>query len=411
MTFDYIYHLTNEEVKTPSSSKQWASKYNWYVAHGQKKEQADPLRDRWKNLKLQNRQTSGEEMADQNWQTNLTLSPTPATLPILDSLPTYTFLLHFTFTLAKPYLSRDDTDFHIIDNPVVRDKVFRWPMVRPSGWKGALCHALWQSGHDKADDPQTQRIFGDIRDDERGQSGRLYFYPTFFTQTGLEIINPHDRTRRVGTNPILLESVPAGATGTFTLLYAPFDRIGEDEPETRRQVADDLKLLAEGVQALFTLYGFGAKTSSGFGLASEQFAGDGVMVVGGLHDEAESPRGETPPSALPQPALARYLAAPDKLHPDFVTATGALKSESEYRYQIEARGQKYGKKDKQLYDKAKGWWEREGQQLAQLPAPEPAPSPAAPAPTQTRRTFTNFAALVEQTQAVAEMIRQEMTHE
>ncbi|MCE7984168.1 MAG: hypothetical protein DYG89_23585 [Caldilinea sp. CFX5] len=202
-------------------------------------------------------------------------------LPSLDltMLPAYTFALQFTFTLAQPYLSKDDNPFYIIDNPIVRDKVFQLPLVRPSSWKGSLRHALWQQGHqhdgDTRQDSQIQRLFGDATDDdERGQSGRLIFYPTFFTKTSLEIINPHDRTRRVGKNPILLESVPAGATGTFTSLYAPFDRIGEDEAETRHQVAADLALLAQGIRAMFTLYGFGAKTSSGFGLAETEFAKD-----------------------------------------------------------------------------------------------------------------------------------------
>lgn len=409
MTFDYIYHLTNEEVETPSSSKQWASKYNWYVAHGQKKEQADPLRDRWKNLKLQNRQMSGEEMADQDWQTNLTLSPTPATLPILDSLPAFTFLLHFTFTLAKPYLSRDDTDFHIIDNPVLRDKVFRWPMVRPSGWKGALCHALWQSDHDKADDTQIQRIFGDIGRNDKGKAGRLHLYPTFFTHTGLEIINPHDRTRRVGKNPILLESVPTGATGTFTLLYAPFDRIGEEDAETRCQVAEDLKLLAEGVQALFTLYGFGAKTSSGFGLASEQLAGDGVLLLNAPDRAAvdRPPRPLEPPAPEQPPALRSYLA-------EFPNEDFALKP-NEWRKQRNATN-----RQREAYLAARAARTEYQQALTQhqqaiahyqTALAAWATAATAPAPAQTRRTFTSFATLVEQTQTVAEMIRQEVTHE
>jgi len=72
-----------------------------------------------------------------------------------------------------------------------------------------------------------------------GRQGRLFFFPTFFDKIGLEIINPHDRERRVGKNPILFECVPAGATGTFRLLYVPYDFPGEvtpDEARLRQQV-------------------------------------------------------------------------------------------------------------------------------------------------------------------------------
>lgn len=107
-----------------------------------------------------------------------------------------------------------------------------------------------------------------------GRQGRLFFYPTFFNQIDLEIINPHDRKRRVGKKPILFECVPAGARGCFALLYVPFDRIGNEEADSekgvkslREEVMDDFVLLARTLRAMFTKYGFGAKTSSGFGRA------------------------------------------------------------------------------------------------------------------------------------------------
>src|SRR5207248_3303015 len=57
---------------------------------------------------------------------------------------------------------------------------------------------------------------------KRFYAGSLYFFPTFFTRKGMEIINPQDREKRAGSLPIPFESVPAGSTGTFTLLYVPF---------------------------------------------------------------------------------------------------------------------------------------------------------------------------------------------
>lgn len=302
MTFDYIYYLTKEEVENPSSSEQWAGQYNRFIAIGKKKKKADPLRETWKRQYLQNRQAPGEVIASQEWQNKFGLSPSPETLPVLDNLPANSFLIHFTFTLQKPYLSKDDNEFHIIDNPLAREKVFRWPMVRPSGWKGSLRHALWQLGYQE-DNEQIQRIFGETRGDDTGQAGRLYLYPTFFNQSGLEIINPHDRENRVGKNPILLECVSVGATGTFTLLYVPFDRIGEDTQEIRQQVADDLQLVAEGIQAMMTTYGFGAKTSSGFGLAADSLQGGRLQVAGLEAPEEAPPPQPEPPTVQAPPRL------------------------------------------------------------------------------------------------------------
>jgi CRISPR-associated protein Cmr2 len=190
-------------------------------------------------------------------------------------LPNYSFVLQFTFTLAQPYISRDEQDFYIIDNPARKDKIFGLPYVASTSWKGSLRAALWQLGH-REQDERIRRLFGnakDAEDQESFRAGRLYFYPTFFTHKSLEIINPQDRRLRSGKDPILFESVPKDTPGVFTLLYVPFDIIGENEQETRTEVAGDLQLVATGLQAMFRTYGFGAKTSSGFGLAREDASG------------------------------------------------------------------------------------------------------------------------------------------
>jgi len=45
------------------------------------------------------------------------------------------------------------------------------------------------------------------------------------------------------------------------------------------QVAADLVVLAKGLRAMLTVYGFGAKTSSGFGVAEDRLAGEGRLVI------------------------------------------------------------------------------------------------------------------------------------
>lgn len=312
---------------------------------------------------------------------------TPA--PILSILPPYSFFLQFIFTLAKPYLSRDDKPFYIIDNPIARDKVFQLPLVRPTSWKGSLCAALWQLGYQKEQDKRIQRLFGDIRDNESGQAGRLRFYPTFFTQTGLEIINPHDREKHVGKNPILFESVPTNTKGTFTLLYVPFDLIGQSENDVRAQVAEDLLLLAQGIQAMMTRYGFGAKTSSGFGVAKEKVNGKWLF----RSEEVPLPDIVTETTA-PQQSLARYLSAPNRLKPEYLNPDGTFRERS----QQELKGLKKAKR--QLYNKAKRWWEREGQVQAEQesPPPEAEVSPAS------SWDFALFEELVNQAERVAELL-------
>lgn len=195
----------------------------------------------------------------------------------LSILPKYSFAIQFTFKLAKPYISKDEQEFYIIDNPIRKDKVFGLPYVAPSSWKGSLRSALWRLGYTE----QIQRLFGNERateDESNFRKGRLHFYPTFFNRRSLEVINPHDREKRVGSKPIYFESVPIHTKGVFSLLYIPFDMAGEDKLKTSHQTASDLELLCKGLQAMFTEYGFGAKTSSGFG-AAESGLTDGKIIL------------------------------------------------------------------------------------------------------------------------------------
>lgn len=253
------------------------------------------------------------------WHKNLTVQTIPEDFRFIpnssdiQNLPALSFILRVPLKLKKPYLSKDDRTFHILDSPVRKDKVFQVPMVAPSGWKGALKMAMlqqfveWWCSLDEQVKTQRQyrkefvakrvsigRIFGTEKGFEIDQkkfesyldnlgdkklstwykryirryisqtgffSGRLYFYPTFFDKLSLEVINPHDRKKGTSKNPILIESVPIGATGEFVLLYVPFGKVDET------QVAQDLELLVQGIEAMLTVYGFGAKTSSGFGVA------------------------------------------------------------------------------------------------------------------------------------------------
>ena len=226
------------------------------------------------------------------------------TLPDLSLFPSGSWAIRLAFTLRKPYISKDDIDFYILDNPIKKEWVFRVPYVAPSQWKGALQAAMVRQLVEESatldNDAwverrlQLARLFGNEKDvgvdDERFESyldrlrsdtaktyrerlesitptgflaGRLHFYPTFFDKINLEVINPHDRETGAGKHPIYLECVPAGTKGVFTLLYVPLDADLADEDTCQ----DDLKAVAQGTRTMLTKYGFGAKTSSGYGVA------------------------------------------------------------------------------------------------------------------------------------------------
>ena len=196
------------------------------------------------------------------------------TIPGVEVFPPGSWSLQLTFTLRKPYLSRDDTDFYLLDNPVKKEWVFKVPYVAPSQWKGALRAAMrrlrgYTTWEEEAEDEQMVRLFGSVKGVETGfNAGRLHFYPTFFDKIGLEVINPHDRSTGAGKQPIYFECVPPETTGEFALLYVPLDGA------SRKEALGDLEAVAAGVRAMLTRYGFGAKTSSGYGVAESAFARD-----------------------------------------------------------------------------------------------------------------------------------------
>ena len=54
------------------------------------------------------------------------------------SLPKGSWVLEFPITLKKPFMSKDDVPFYIIENPVRKDKVFGIPFTSAMSWKGSL---------------------------------------------------------------------------------------------------------------------------------------------------------------------------------------------------------------------------------------------------------------------------------
>jgi CRISPR-associated protein Cmr2 len=188
------------------------------------------------------------------------------------------FGIDISFTLASPWYSKDDRPFHVLDNPVRKDRVFGAPFMSAASWKGLLRWACRMqaglSGHlekhdmkmDGRKDPSwIVHLFGNEKGEQKDfRSGTLVFYPTWFNKVGFEVINPHRRSRRAGTQPIYYEVVPPGTTGRLLLLYAPLT--GEIEQD-RITPADFFDSFIDSIRALLETYGISAKRTAGWGTA------------------------------------------------------------------------------------------------------------------------------------------------
>jgi len=229
-------------------------------------------------------------------------------------LPEGSWIIEFPITLAKPYVSRDDTPLYIIENPVRKDKVFGIPFISSMVWKGNLRWTMMKIHlESKTNNPKEfaeirfrhTLLFGtekgmeemakgwakyldelcpdakDIyrkklkerfgRDEVPSLTGMLYFYSTFWDRIDMEVINPHDRKTKTGKNPIYYEVVPEGANGFFRLLYLPFYHLGKPLSELKIEVTNDLRDVVAGLKAMMLTYGFSAKKSSGYGVIENKW--------------------------------------------------------------------------------------------------------------------------------------------
>lgn len=181
------------------------------------------------------------------------------------------FFFRFQFTLATPYLSKEDGAGDHDQTPIARDWVFGLPMVRPSSWKGALRFAAGECG---ATPKRLCYLFGNERSDELEHDdmsqGRLRFFPTFFPATHPEpklIFSPHSRVKRTNTTLANVGMVRQETTGAFALLYA--GRAG-DKGDNRAGTAAEV---AGWVAAMLVRFGIGAKTLKGNGLCKSDITG------------------------------------------------------------------------------------------------------------------------------------------
>ncbi|MDW7679649.1 MAG: RAMP superfamily CRISPR-associated protein [bacterium] len=234
------------------------------------------------------------------------------------------FLTEFYFELASPVITRDEASHYPIENPIRKDYALKLPIIGSSGWKGLLRNAFlfarlfpsWNEHNKKKDEAskesylynrwQMLRLFGSEKEAAPNQklhpsldenaagfkefsikkftksgeqppgeipntAGCLYTYPTIFSNLEVELINPHDSVRRVGTQPIHLEMIPAGSTGLFRVFYLlnrPVMVRGEVINDAAKK---DFEAMLKTIQLLFLELGISSKRTSGHGSVRNEF--------------------------------------------------------------------------------------------------------------------------------------------
>jgi CRISPR-associated protein Cmr2 len=274
MSFDYYAYLA-ENKACPKRANEYALASGFgdgcVVWSCQKKSQDKKLPDP-KNEARKCYMKQAAEL-DLNLPLDLHFEPDHASLP-----HSTWFGIDVSFTLKSPWYSKDDRPFHVLDNPVRKDRVFGVPFMSAASWKGLLRWACrMQAGLSKHLDSHDMKmdgwkdlswivhLFGNEKGEQKDfRSGALVFYPTWFNKVGFEVINPHSRSRRAGTQPIYYEVVPAGTKGRLQLLYAPFP--GEIEND-KVKPADFIDSFINSIKALLETYGISAKRTAGWGTA------------------------------------------------------------------------------------------------------------------------------------------------
>jgi len=208
---------------------------------------------------------------------NLGFETPSLTVDDLQILPAGSFFFYLPFKLFTPYISKDDEQLYVHDNPVHKDWVLKVPTVSATSWKGVFrstFRCLWKTD-DK--DPRIIRFLGNPNGNDKSFTrGRLNFFSTFFDCIGEEVINPQDRKRSAGTDPITIECVPINGCGVLALLYVPFEI--DPMTETREFWYREIRYISRAIRYIRMVSGFGAKTASGMGRMGELMKDKAYLV-------------------------------------------------------------------------------------------------------------------------------------
>jgi len=282
----------------------------------------------------------------------------------VEELPAGSWLLRLEFTLAKPFTSKAEDEFHPfeksetawfeIHNPLALDHLTGLPLVHPATWKGHLRFASDMAG---IEENTINRLFGSIRGDEGEQAARLHFFPTFWDSVSKDqqghiaraVATPlysDTRTPVQGRAPINMEVIPIGTKGIFCLLYTPHPK---GKNWSFEQTGEDLRASAKAVKAMLLEYGFSAKKTAGWGIVQNELdkGGGKLMVKGTLSGETGQK-----PFLEPEPAFLKFLDDQGAVKSDYLGADGKPLSKSQYKKRLEG--------DTAVFEKFKSWYGKYG---------------------------------------------------
>lgn len=131
---------------------------------------------------------------------------------------------------------------------------------------------------------------------------------------------------------------------------------------------------------MLTVYGFGAKTSSGFGVADVEGKGE-LAIRADVPDLVET----STPTHQPE-----FLNDDGSLNQDFLNDDGDLKSQGQYKKFCQKQGKTY---NENLYKKAKQCWEARMQDSA---------SDSKSLQPMTKVSFVNWGELCDRAQTIAQ---------
>jgi len=287
LKYTYKYKTDSQQVKHLNNNQKSSIKFMKWNTHADKiyknvKVSELPL-EYFKIEKINDKVLKiNDKILEEIKQTSCIIKENKITQFIQGLIPN-SFIIKAKFEFTSPYFSHDDDDFYIVDNPIMKEKVWKVPMIRPSAWKGAFFKTAIKKFKEKENKDfadiyfKIYRIFGTGSEEFRKLSewiregnkekfknalmsyalfelgkkinpqsdtakslynrilkevgsrnftphkGRVIFYPTYFDKLSLEVINPHNRKTKAGTNPIYYEVVPQKTKGIFQLVYIPYD--------------------------------------------------------------------------------------------------------------------------------------------------------------------------------------------
>ena len=316
MTYEIVKDKLEYQENNPIHFLKWATKYD----------ELEWFKRKIKETKVYEIDLKGNTESNLNIETISGIIPNNELSKTVQKLIPYSFILQAKIKLTAPYFSHDDDDFYLIQNPCLKEKVYKVPMIRGSGWKGAIARVgkelinedfKWFSSYVRVfgtGSDEYRKLIDKIAQDrdfkenlikyllfELGKKltkddidqindnpedylkklsmnksdfkdmpylqvhkGRAIFYPTYFNRLSLEIINPHNRKTRAGTKPIHYEVVPKGTDGTLQIVYIPHDGILAEDEDMKKQVKKDIEFLTQCIEKVADI-GIGAKAKLGWG--------------------------------------------------------------------------------------------------------------------------------------------------